>query len=232
MIEQIQKRSLVDEVIHVIRQNIKNDIWKVDEKIPTEPELVQGLGVGRNTIREAIKILEYLGVLEVKQGLGTFVRMKNDFSIVINSIHHSDLYEHVEVRCLLEIEIAKLAARHSTPEDMRDVIACLEDRAATNQQDVANFMLSDKKLHLAIAKATHNKALQATYEYFLNSSYQYTLELVTNKNLPDPNQQIHTELVQAIQHKSESEAMRIAESMLAPILRSLDSIKADFVQNH
>lgn len=46
MIEQIQKRSLVDEVIHVIRQNIKNDIWKVDEKIPTEPELVQGLGVG------------------------------------------------------------------------------------------------------------------------------------------------------------------------------------------
>ncbi|MDR8240416.1 FCD domain-containing protein, partial [Acinetobacter baumannii] len=112
------------------------------------------------------------------------------------------------------------------------VIACLEDRAATNQQDVANFMLSDKKLHLAIAKATHNKALQATYEYFLNSSYQYTLELVTNKNLPDPNQQIHTELVQAIQHKSESEAMRIAESMLAPILRSLDSIKADFVQNH
>ncbi|MFE1654100.1 FadR family transcriptional regulator, partial [Acinetobacter baumannii] len=79
---------------------------------------------------------------------------------------------------------------------------------------------------------THNKALQATYEYFLNSSYQYTLELVTNKNLPDPNQQIHSELVQAIQHNSESEAMRIAESMLAPILRSLDSIKADFVQNH
>ena len=137
--------------------------------------------MGRNTIREAIKILEYLGVLEVKQGLGTFVRTKNDFSIVINSIHHSDLYEHVEVRCLLEIEIAKLAARYSTPEDMRDVIACLEHRAATNQQDVANFMLSDKKLHLAIAKATHNKALQATYEYFLNSSYQYTLELVTNK---------------------------------------------------
>ena len=70
-----------------------------------------------------LKILEYLGVLEVKQGLGTFVRTKNDFSIVINSIHHSDLYEHVEVRCLLEIEIAKLAARYSTPEDMRDVIA-------------------------------------------------------------------------------------------------------------
>lgn len=48
---------------------------------------------------------------------------------MINSIHHSDLYEHVEVRCLLEIEIAKLAARHCTPENMRDVIACLEDRA-------------------------------------------------------------------------------------------------------
>ena len=68
-------------MIHVIRQNIKNDIWKVDEKIPTEPELVQGLGVSRNTIREAIKILEYLGVLEVKQGLGTFVRTKMTFQL-------------------------------------------------------------------------------------------------------------------------------------------------------
>ncbi len=232
MIEQIQKRSLVDEVIHVVRQNIKNDMWEVDEKIPTEPELVQGLGVGRNTIREAIKILEYLGVLEVKQGLGTFVRTKNDFSIVINSIHHSDLYEHLEVRCLLEIEIAKLAARHSTPEDMREVMECLENRARTNEEDVTNFMLSDKKLHLAIAKATHNKALQATYEYFLNSSYQYTLELVTNKNLPDPNQHIHSQLVQAISNKSESDAMKIAESMLAPILRALDLIKADPTQKN
>ncbi len=55
MIEQIQKRSLVDEVIHVIRQNIKNDIWKVDEKIPTEPELVQGLGVGRTPFVKQLK---------------------------------------------------------------------------------------------------------------------------------------------------------------------------------
>ncbi len=83
MIEQIQKRSLVDEVIHVIRQNIKNDIWKVDEKIPTEPELVQGLGVGRNTIREAIKILEYLGVLEVKQGLGALLQIVGGDKLII-----------------------------------------------------------------------------------------------------------------------------------------------------
>ena len=73
---------------------------------------------------------------------------------------------------------------------------------------------------------------QATYDYFLNSSYQYTLELVTNKNLPDPNQQIHSELVQAISNKSETEAMRIAESMLAPILRALDVIKADPTQKN
>lgn len=151
---------------------LKAEIWKIDEKIPTESALVQNLGVGRNTLREAIKILEYLGVLEVKQGLGTFVRTQNDFSMVIHSIHHADLYEHLEVRCLLEIEIAKLAARNRTSEDMRSIVECLENRAKMDDGDISRLILSDQQLHLAISKATQNKTLYATYEYFLNSSYQ------------------------------------------------------------
>lgn len=223
MIEQIQKRSLVDEVIAVVRHNIQTELWKVNDKIPTEPELVQGLGVGRNTIREAIKILEYLGILEVKQGHGTFVRSKHDFSSMIHSIQQSALYEHLEVRCVLEVEIAKLAARNRDATDLLNILACLNTRAATDASDVAEFMLNDKKLHLAIAQATHNQALYATYEYFLNSSYQYTFELVTNSQLPDPDQTIHAQLVAAIQAQSESQAAEIAKAMLDPLLLSLQT---------
>jgi DNA-binding FadR family transcriptional regulator len=229
MIEPIQKRSLVDQVIAVVRHNIQTQLWKVNDKIPTETELVQGLGVGRNTIREAIKILEYLGILEVKQGHGTFVRSTHDFSSLIHSVQQSALYEHLEVRCVLEIEIAKLAARNRDATDMFNILGCLDTRAGTDASDVAQFMLNDKKLHLAIAQATHNQALYATYEYFLNSSYQYTFEMVTNTQLPDPDQSIHAELVEAIQAQSESQAVEIAKAMLDPLLLSVQSIDSSML---
>ncbi len=226
MAELIQKKSLVDEVIAVVRHNIQTELWKVNDKIPTEPELVQALGVGRNTIREAIKILEYLGILEVKQGLGTFVRSRHDFSRIIHSIQQSDLYDHLEVRCVLEIEIAKLAARNRETADMLDIQASLQARAELDASDTAQFMLGDKKLHLAIAKATHNQALYATYEYFLNSSYPYTLELVTNQHLPDPDQDIHAELVAAITAQAETRAAEIAQAMLNPLLAAVKATDA------
>ena len=69
-----RRAGLVDQVIDQMRGAITAGEWPVGRRIPPEPELVTALGVGRNTVREAVRALSHAGLLEVRQGDGTFVR--------------------------------------------------------------------------------------------------------------------------------------------------------------
>ena len=69
----IQKKSLAEEVSSLIREQINDGKLTKGEKLPTEPELMKLFGVGRSTVREAIKMLVNMGYLSVQQGRGTFV---------------------------------------------------------------------------------------------------------------------------------------------------------------
>ena len=68
------RRSLVDLAVEDIGQRLAAGQWPVDSRIPTEPELAALLGISRNTVREAVRVLLYAGLLEVRQGDGTYVR--------------------------------------------------------------------------------------------------------------------------------------------------------------
>jgi len=75
-----RRSGLVDQVIDQLRQAIADGEWPVGQRIPAEPELVAALGVGRNTVREAVRALSHAGLLEVRQGDGTFVRATSELS--------------------------------------------------------------------------------------------------------------------------------------------------------
>jgi DNA-binding FadR family transcriptional regulator len=64
---------LAKEVVRWLQQQIAYGLFKVGEKLPTESELIENFGVGRSTIREAVKILSNSGLLNVLQGIGTFI---------------------------------------------------------------------------------------------------------------------------------------------------------------
>ncbi|WP_435524895.1 FadR/GntR family transcriptional regulator [Chryseobacterium indoltheticum] len=74
---QIQRKTLAQEVAERLIEGISNDEYAIGEKLPIEPELMKIYGVGRSSIREAIKILSIQGILNVQQGVGTFVISKN-----------------------------------------------------------------------------------------------------------------------------------------------------------
>lgn len=80
---QAPRRSLVDSTIELIRGQIEGGAWKVGERIPREQELAEMLEVGRNTVREAIRVLSHGQVLEVRQGDGTYVRTNIDPAVRI-----------------------------------------------------------------------------------------------------------------------------------------------------
>ena len=72
-LKKINNKSMVQQVIDRLTQAILDKQLRPGDKIPTETELAESLGIGRSTVREAIKILVYIGVLEIKRAEGTYV---------------------------------------------------------------------------------------------------------------------------------------------------------------
>src|SRR5690349_24903745 len=103
-------------VSHLIRGD-----WAAGERIPAERELCQQLGVGRASLREALKALEIMGMIETRLGDGTYVCRRSDFLsrpllLAITTSSPAEAYELVQARKVIEVELAGLAAEHAAPE--------------------------------------------------------------------------------------------------------------------
>ncbi|MGB5746958.1 MAG: GntR family transcriptional regulator, partial [Desulfobacterales bacterium] len=81
-LKSIKRKPISAEILHMITDNILAGNLKPGDKLPTEFELAESLGVGRNSVREAIKILHSMGVIEVKMGAGTFITRSMNGSIL------------------------------------------------------------------------------------------------------------------------------------------------------
>ncbi|BBY18221.1 FadR/GntR family transcriptional regulator [Mycolicibacterium litorale] len=156
-----RRAGLVDQVIAQLRESVSSGEWPVGTRIPTEPALVAALGVGRNTVREAVRALAHGGILEVRQGDGTYVRATSEVSGALRRLCGSELREVLEVRRCLEVEGARLAAAARTDEDLAEMRALLARRDALDDHD--EFVLADAELHFTVVRASHNAVLTELY---------------------------------------------------------------------
>ncbi|RFS86902.1 FadR family transcriptional regulator [Actinomadura spongiicola] len=163
-----QRSSLVDQVIDQLRSEIAGGGWPVGAKIPPEPVLSETLGVGRNTVREAVRALTHAGLLESRQGDGTYVRATSELSgAVRRRLATAELIDILEVRRGLEVEAARLAAARRTDADVAAIAVALARRdAALADGDHATFVEADLSFHTAVVEATHNRVLTDLYHDF------------------------------------------------------------------
>jgi DNA-binding FadR family transcriptional regulator len=156
-----QRTPLVDQVIAQLRGQITSGEWPVGSRIPTEPELVELLGVARNTIREAVRALAHSGLLDIRQGAGTFVRTTSELAAVMRRRYGDSSQRDLrELRRALEVEASRLAARRRTPADLEALDAALSRReAAWESREVDAFIEADSAFHHAVVTASGNTAL-------------------------------------------------------------------------
>jgi DNA-binding FadR family transcriptional regulator len=170
----IRRGSLCDEVIAQIREQISSGSWPVGERIPPESELIERLQVGRGTVREAIKALAHIGLLEVRQGDGTYVKSRSELAGALRRQMRAVTHVHVqEVRRALEVEGARLAATRHTPEDLRAMADALDERdvASAAGRELGRWEESwgvpwveaDVRFHQAVVAASHNPMLTEMY---------------------------------------------------------------------
>ena len=157
--------TLSDQVIARLRQQITSGSWPVGSRIPPEPELVAQLGVARNTVREAVRALAHNGLLDIRQGSGTWVVATSELAGVMQRRFAATDPRHVtELRGTLEAAAAGFAARRRTPEDLDrldDLLAQREQAWASGDRDA--FVDADTAFHLAVVAAAHNDVLMELY---------------------------------------------------------------------
>jgi DNA-binding FadR family transcriptional regulator len=160
-----RRSALADQVISELRRQITSGVWPVGTRIPTEPELVEQLGVARNTVREAIRALAHNGLLDIRQGSGTYVAATSELAGVMHRRFADADPGHVaELRSTLEAAAARLAAQRRTAGDLALLDTLLERReAAWSEGSVERFVEADATFHMAVVKASHNDVLMALY---------------------------------------------------------------------
>ena len=193
------RQTLVPQVIEQLRAEITSGEWPVGTRIPTEPQLVAALGVGRNTVREAVRALEHAGLLESRQGSGTYVTATDELcGAVARRLRGAEQAEAIEVRRAFEVEAARLAALRRTPEDLADLRRSLAAReSAWRSGRAAGFVEADARLHTAIVAAAHNRMLAELYASF-GEALRASLAGTIGDELTEAVYCDHTRLVEAI----------------------------------
>lgn len=176
-------------VIDNIRQMIADGELQAGQKLPSERELAEKFNVSRVPIREALKILEYMGVLDSSPGDGTYVKntsaqslvSKMDFSFDATADTIRDL---LELRIVLETFAAYHAAQRRTDEDIASIQKLLRDMREARRSTTAprsrcqNLRKLSHGFHQALVRAAHNAVLSSVYEYLyelLDISRQFTI---------------------------------------------------------
>ncbi|MGO1316285.1 MAG: FadR/GntR family transcriptional regulator [Cellulomonadaceae bacterium] len=208
--------GLIDRAVDQLRTAIVSGQWPVGSRIPTEHDLTALLGVGRNTVREAVQSLVHSGLLVRRQGSGTYVLSDSELTVVLGRRIENVHQKHIlEVRHALEVEAARQAARRRTADEVIVLRALNQTReAAFAAGDVEAMVPADLALHRAIAAAGHNPLLLDLYENLLDAigdSIRTNVQTVHSDHT-------HTDLVEAIAAGDPDAAAREISGYLAAYL--------------
>jgi GntR family transcriptional regulator, galactonate operon transcriptional repressor len=223
VVETIRRRSLHKEVVEELGRKIVGGEFGETGMLPTEPQLAADLGVSRNVLREAIKVLAAKGLVAVRPKTGTRVRPESDWNLLdrevltwqaFSSLKLPHSFNLTEFRLIVEPKAAFLAAKRATPEDIDQIDrACAELEACVGH--VERVPEVDIIFHRSIHRASHNAILN-NIGSLTASLMQIQVQLTTvepgsfERGLP-----LHRELTEAIRRRdseaAEDAARRLCE---------------------
>lgn len=220
----VERRLLTDQAADLLRARIVGGEWAVGDKLPGETTLAAQLGIGRSTIREAVRTLAGLGMLESRQGAGVFLRSTTPPDQWPRVLESEAILHVVEVRNAVEVEAARLAAIRRDDTDIADLRRALGSRAAAANSGDAAFVDADIAVHRAVVEAAHNPVLSELFETFVPRLRKAMIELIGVLDLhphSQPDADEHRMLVDAIEAGDAEAAVRISRAHLGDMAAAL-----------
>jgi GntR family transcriptional regulator, transcriptional repressor for pyruvate dehydrogenase complex len=208
-----------EEVVRQLRALMEREVLRTGDRLPSERELAKQFGVSRVTVRQALSVLQAMGLIESRIGNGTFARAGHkalsvtDLASALRTVQ-GNLTEQLELRKLIEPQVAWLAAERATDADLDELLRYISLQEARLSEGVP-FVEEDGAFHLAIAQATKNSLLVKMVEgiqELLRESHEHSMRASGGMQL---SLEGHTRVYRAIR---DHEAQAAYDAMLAHIL--------------
>ncbi|AYX90392.1 FadR/GntR family transcriptional regulator [Staphylococcus cohnii] len=223
----ISNTKIYEQVADTLLESIKSGNYQVGDKIPSIQKLSKEYGVSVASVREALNALRTIGVLEIKQGYGTFVKQIEPTFFELGDKFNSlvQIKELLELREIVESATVKMAAWHRTEENLVDLEKAL-NRMGEAITDGTSGERADLEFHLLIAKAGNNsllvELLNNISELMQDSMKEtrkifiYSKQKTMNKLLEE-----HVVIYNAIANKDDVEAVKAMESHLLEVKETI-----------
>jgi GntR family transcriptional regulator, transcriptional repressor for pyruvate dehydrogenase complex len=214
----VRRTTLTVDICRKMVSHLMRGHWREGEKIPPERELGKKLGVGRASLREALKALEIMGLIETRLGDGTYVCKRSEFfsrpllwAIVSGS--EAQTRELVEARMLIEVELAGLAAERATAASMKRLSEEL-DRMEKMMDNPKAFVQADVNFHLVIGHAASNVILMNALQLIRNLLQQWILSAVAIEGVSAKACAQHKRILLAIKNHDTAAARKAMQNHL------------------
>src|SRR5204863_9976536 len=206
----IKSTRIYEEIVRQIKAMIAEGRLTSGDRLPPERELAEQFVVSRTSVREALRALESLGLIEIRPGEGTFVREVSVESLIeplalVMLSQREAIGELFEARRLIEPALAALAARRATPEELHEMDRILEEQA----KEVAagrTGLEQDAEFHSAIGAAAHNRAITRIAHAVMDLLRQSREESLNTPGRPTRSHEDHRRLLAAIRARNEAAA--------------------------
>lgn len=215
--------NLADSAAESLRAEIVSGRWALGERIPNEAALAELLSVSRGTVREAVRALVSQGLLETRQGSGTYVRSAVDPTAALDRVKRAGLRDQWEARAALDVEAARLAALRHTPADLENMRRLLDARGTVADGGSDVFIRRDIAFHRAIVEASANRAMLELYDFF-TAAIAEAIQAALGGVLPEPDRNAHAAIVDAVASGDPHQAAAAVRAFMAPVLLELDRL--------
>lgn len=176
--------------------------WKPGDRIPPERELCQQLGIARTSLREALKAMELVGMVDSRVGDGTFVCPRSEFLSrpllwAFTGTDREELQEIMEARTIIEENLAALAATRATPEQIEEIgrtVQLMRDSVARGD----SILDADMAFHLAVSAAAQNGVLRNAVHLLRNLMRQWIYYKLLMPDIPEVVLKRHITIYRAI----------------------------------
>ncbi len=218
----VRSSRLYEQIVQQVEESIQKGVMKPGDQLPPERELAQQFGVSRTAVREAVKALREKGLVEAYPGRGTFItdgtsysmRQSLDRMLRVGQAEGSGFL--VEVREILEPEIAAMAATRADAEDlasMREQIGVMDEA----RKDPDAFIEADLDFHLALAEAAANPLILSLIDSIVGLLREQRMGIFQVEGGPERGQYHHKKILEAIEHRDPAGAREAMKAHLRQV---------------
>lgn len=222
----IKKRRLSEYAIDELRNFITKNNLEEGSKLPSERELVDKLQISKGSLREALRMLEITGLVDVMPGKGIFVRnLTGDLVVPLSSWvtrNKEQIYKHFEARLILEPEVAALAARRISKKYINRIKQNILLQKSHPETEVVSIISADIEFHRLVAEAAKNETISMLMNSLARISFHGWKAALRVEGRNESAVQEHTQLLSFLA-KHDEDGARTA--MREHMLRSIQLLK-------